>query len=245
MLEGRSVLAVVPARSGSKGIPHKNLRPLLGVSLIGWAGLTLGRLPWLDASVLSTDAEKYAEEGRRFGLDAPFLRPPELSGDGAGALETLVHALGEAEQHYGRVFDIILIVEPTSPLRRPEDLEAAARLLIATAADSVVTVSPLPAKAHPKKLLTLREGRLDFFVPEGRGVVGRQMLDGSLYWKNGICYALTRACVIEMRTIFAARTMAYVIERPVVNIDDPLELDIAEMLMRKDAAWSRLAAGRD
>src|SRR5438046_493041 len=110
MLRGKSVLAVVPARSGSKGIPNKNMQLLKGVSLIGWAGKTLSRLPFIDVSVISTDSPEYAREGRRYGLEAPFLRPPHLSTDRAGAVETTQNALTETERLYKRRFDIILLI---------------------------------------------------------------------------------------------------------------------------------------
>src|SRR5437868_944736 len=101
MLRDRRVLAVVPARSGSRGIPDKNLRELDGMSLIGRAGATLGELPFIDRRIISTDDERYAAEGRRFGLDAPFLRPAELSTDEATAVDTVLHALHEVEAHDG------------------------------------------------------------------------------------------------------------------------------------------------
>jgi len=232
MIDGRSVLAVVPARSGSKGIPGKNLRTLKGVSLIGWAGRTLAAVPFVDRRVVSTDAAEYAEEGRRHGLDAPFLRPPELSTDQAGAVETIRHALLAVEAIDARRYDIVLIVEPTSPLRQPADIEATVRTLLESGADSAVTVSPLPAKAHPSKVLVKEaDGTLDFFLPEGRDVVARQSLS-ALYWRNGVCYALTRACLVDQNAIFGKRTVAHVIDRQVVNIDEPWELDWAEFLLR-------------
>lgn len=236
MLEGRRVLAVVPARSGSKGIPHKNMQPLGGVSLIGRAGDTLAACPWIDARVLSTDSADYADEGRRHGLDAPFLRPPELSGDAAGAVETLQHALTSSEAHYGTTFDVVLIVEPTSPLRTVDDLEGCARLLVESQADSVVAVSPLESKSHPRKILVMREGRLGFFTADGGAVTGRQQLEEGYYYRNGICYALTRGCLMERGAIFTESTLPYVVDRPVVNIDHPLELRWAELLLGGGAA---------
>lgn len=231
MIGGRRVLAVVPARSGSKGIPDKNMQPLGGVSLIGRAGDTLAACPWIDARLLSTDSERYAEEGRRHGLDAPFLRPDALSGDAAGAVETLQHALTAAEDHYGARFDVVLIVEPTSPLRTPEDLEACARLLVEGDADSVVAVSPLESKSHPRKILVQRDGRLGFFAADGGSVTGRQQLEDGYYYRNGICYALTRRCLMERGAILTETTLPYVVHRPVVNIDHPLELRWAELLL--------------
>ncbi|MGG1312274.1 MULTISPECIES: cytidylyltransferase domain-containing protein [Cohnella] len=231
MYSNRSVIAIVPARSGSKGIPGKNMRRLAGVSLIGHAGLCLGRLPWLDAKVLSSDSAAYIAEGRRYGLDAPFVRPAELSTDTAGAVETAVHALAEAEKHYGRTFDVILLVEPTSPLRLAEDVERATELLIRSGADSVVTVSAVPSKFHPRKIFGLNGSKLSFYEPEGAGVVYRQALDAK-YWRNGVCYALTRDCLLNKRNVITDRTLPLLIDREVVNIDDPIELEWAAFLLR-------------
>ncbi len=233
MLEGNRILAVVPARCGSKGIPNKNLRLVGGISLIGRAGITLGELPFIDSKIISTDSPEYATEGRRYGLDAPFLRPPSLSTDDAGAIETVQHALLESERHYSTHFDIILIIEPTSPLRTPDDVERTTRRLIETRANSVVSVSPLPTKGHPRKILTLENGRLGFFRDDGRTLKGRQTLSGEYFWRNGVCYALTRPCLMECRTIFTENTVPLIITRPLANIDDPMDLDWAEFLITR------------
>lgn len=233
MLKDKRILAVVPARSGSKGIPHKNMRKLKGISLIGWAGLTLGRVSLLDAGIISTDSDEYIKEAQKYGLDAPFIRPDHLSNDRAGAIETMQHALIESEKFYSSRFDIVLIIEPTSPLRTPQDIEQSVRMLIETGADSVVAVSPLSPKSHPRKILKVAGNRLDFFMPEGNEIKSRQALEGSYYWRNGICYALTRDCLMQKGLIFTKFTLPQVIPRPVVNIDEPIELDWAEFLMNK------------
>jgi len=236
MLRDKSVLAVVPARSGSKGIPNKNMQPLKGVSLIGWAGKTLGSLPFIDARVIFTDSPEYAQEGQRYGLEAPFPRPSHLSTDRVGAIETIQYALTEAERHYGRRFDVILIVEPTSPLRAPEDVERATTKLVESGADSVVTVSPLTEKSHPRKVLVEEDGRLGFLVEGGNEVKARQSLTGNYYWRNGACYALTRECLMEKAVIFAENTLPEIITRPLANIDEPIDLEWAEFLLNRQQA---------
>lgn len=233
MLLDKNILAVVPARSGSKGIPDKNMHSLMGTTLIGWAGKCLEKLLWLDSRIISTDSEEYADEGKRCGLDTSFLRPPELSTDTAGAVETITHALLETEDYHKKSFDIILIVEPTSPLRQPEDIEAATRLLINSGADSVVTVSPLSTKSHPAKILTVENDRLGFYDERGPQVMSRQSLN-ELYWRNGICYALTRECLLEKKKIITDNTLPFLIEREIVNIDDPIELEWAEFLLNRE-----------
>ncbi len=233
MLEEKYILAVVPARSGSKGIPNKNMQQLLGTTLIGLAGHCLSKLTWIDKKIISTDSKEYAEEGIRYGLDAPFLRPAKLSSDSAGAIETVTHALLEAERIYGKHFDIVLIVEPTSPLRKPEDIENCTRKLLDSDADSVICVSILNPTSHPAKVMIVNNGRLDHYETRGASIIGRQSLE-TLYLRNGICYAVRRECLLAKKKIITDNTLPSIIEREVINIDNPIELVWAEVLMRRN-----------
>jgi CMP-N-acetylneuraminic acid synthetase len=228
MLENRRILAVVPARSGSRGIPGKNMRLLHGTTLIGWAGRTLAQTPCVDMRIISTDSPAYADEGKRAGLHAPFLRPAELSTDTAGAAETIRHALLAVEAAGGQRFDIVLVVEPSSPLRRPSDLERVARRLIDTGADCAVSVSPLPSKGHPRKVFRMADdASLSFYEESGRSVESRQSLE-PLFWRDGVCYALTRSCLLDQGAIIGKRAVADVTPHAAVNIDEPWELAWAE-----------------
>lgn len=231
MYKSRKILAVVPARSGSKGIPDKNLQRVGGRSLIEWAALAIAGVPYIDASVISTDAPEYAAEAARYGLAAFFLRPPELSSDHASAVDTMIHALQEAETHYQTVFDVILIIEPTSPLRTSADITASIEKLVASDADSIVTVSPLNPKWHPDKLLLRTDDRLGYYTAKGATVVGRQDLDGDFCWRNGACYGVMRDTLVNKRAIITDNTIAHLINRVLINIDEPLELAICDYLM--------------
>lgn len=230
MFQKKNILAVVPARSGSKGIPDKNMRTIGKLSLIGWAGKCLAKLPWIDVKIISTDSIKYANEGKRYGLLAPFLRPAGLSRDSSAAVDTVIHALRECEKYYKKVFDIILIIEPTSPLRLPGDIKKAVKILIDSGSDSVVTVSALTAKFHPAKVFEINGHRINFYEKRGSAVVSRQSLN-TLYWRNGVCYALTRECILKKKKIITKNTAYLIIDRSVVNIDDPIELEWAEFLI--------------
>jgi CMP-N,N'-diacetyllegionaminic acid synthase len=234
MIGSHAVVAMVLARSGSRGIVNKNIRLVGGQSLIARAGETLRRCATVDAAMISTDAQEYSEEGVRHGLDAWFLRPAELSSDGATAVDTAIHALLEAEKHYARRFEIALIIEPTSPLRRPEDIDACVRLLVDSDAESVVSVSPVDMKFHPKKLLRIEMGALHHYDARGPEVTARQQLDTVCYYRNGVCYAMRRRVLVEDKRIFAERTVPFVIDRPIVNIDEPFELELAEFLLERE-----------
>lgn len=233
MLEGKRVLAVVPARSGSKGIPDKNLAVVGGMSLIARAARCIRACDWIDAAIISTDSEAYADEARAHGLDAPFLRPDELACDTAKAVDVMVHALASSEAHYGQEFDVALIVEPTSPLRYAADLEGCTRMLLETGADSVVAVSELTAKAHPHKVFTLDGDRIRFYEACGAGVANRQELS-TLWWRNGVCYALSRACLLEKHAIITDDSAAWPTPHLTANIDEPIDLDWAEFLLARE-----------
>jgi CMP-N,N'-diacetyllegionaminic acid synthase len=229
---GRSVLAVVPARGGSKSIPRKNLCQVAGVSLVGRAASVARGLDWIDRAVLSTDDAEIAAEGRRHGLDVPFMRPPELAGDLADSAAMWRHAWTAAEDHYGVRFDLSVLLEPTSPLRTPDDVERTVRTLVEGGTLAAATVSPTPAHFTPHKTLTVTDGRIGFYLPQGARHSIRQTIP-PYYHRNGLCYAVTRESLLERGNILEADCLAVVVERPVVNIDEPFELELAEYL------WAR------
>jgi CMP-N-acetylneuraminic acid synthetase len=230
MIEGQTVLAIVPARSGSKGIRDKNMSLVGGLSLIARAGEILAQIPWIDRRVISTDSPQYAEEGQAHRLEVPFLRPENLSNDDAGALETIVHALLTCEQLDGRTYGLIVLVEPTSPLRQPGDIELTVRTLLRTGADSAVTVSRIDTKWHPDKAFLVAEGLLKFYTPRGKAVTRRQLLT-PLYSRNGLCYCFRREALLVQQALITQNTVPVFTDRPVVNIDEPLDLLWAEFLL--------------
>jgi CMP-N-acetylneuraminic acid synthetase len=230
MRDGLRILGLVPARSGSKGIPDKNMVRLGGLSLIARAGLALSQHSWIDRCIISTDSQRYADEGAEYGLEAPFLRPAELSADASPALDTFVHALTECERLDGRRYDLVVVAEPTSPLREPSDLEVTVARLLETGADAALTVSRVDAKAHPHKVFTHSGGRLRYFSDHGARVTSRQSL-GALYARNGLAYCYRRDTLLAKRALITEETVAVVTERPVANIDEPIDLLWAEFLL--------------
>jgi len=232
-LQGYSVLAVVPARGGSKGIPRKNLCKVGGISLIAHAARTAGALDWIDRAILSTDDEEMAEEGRCHGLEVPFSRPAELATDTASGVDVWRHAWIESERHYGCRFDLSVLLQPTTPLRRPDEVEQTIRTLVEGGHRAAATVGRVPLDYSPGRCLTLRsDGVLDFYAPEGAQTTRRQDFE-TLYFRDGTCYAVTRESLVANRHVIEDDCAGVVIDRYVVNIDEPFELALAEF------AWSR------
>jgi CMP-N,N'-diacetyllegionaminic acid synthase len=234
MIEGRTVLAVVPARGGSTSIPRKNLKMVGGVSLVGRAAQVAAALPFMDAALISTDDPEIAAEGKAHGLDAPFMRPPELSGDTATSVDMWRHAWLAAEAHYGKRFDLSVLLEPTSPLRRPEDVERTLRALIDAGAPAAATVSPSSAHYTPHKTLKLNDkGEIEFYLEGGAKHSLRQGIP-AYYHRNGLCYAVTRDHLVNEGCIIDRGAVAVVVDRHVVNIDDMFELELAEWLLERE-----------
>jgi CMP-N-acetylneuraminic acid synthetase len=228
--KGFKVLAVIPARGGSKGIPRKNLRKIAGTSLVGHAVNAARSLDWIDRTVVSTDDAEIAEEGRKYGAQVPFMRPADLAGDASGSVGMWRHAWRASEACFKVQFDISVLLEPTSPLRRPQDITKTVDALLEGNCDAAATVSRAPAHFTPHKCLTMdKDGIIGFYHPQGHKFSIRQKIP-DYYFRNGICYALKRDTLLEKGTIIEKNCMAVVIERSVVNIDDEEELAYAEFL---------------
>jgi CMP-N-acetylneuraminic acid synthetase len=231
--KGFKILAVIPARGGSKGISRKNLRKIAGISLVGHAANVALSLDWIDRTVLSTEDAEIAAEGRKYGAEVPFMRPVELAGDTASSVDMWQHAWLETEAHFREQFDISLLLEPTSPLRRPEDITRALEALIESGCDAAATFSRAPAHFTPHKCLTIDEkGTIGFYHEHGRQFSIRQKIP-DFYFRNGICYAVKRHTLIDKKMIIEKNCKAVIIDRPVVNIDDDHDLEIAEFLYEK------------
>jgi CMP-N-acetylneuraminic acid synthetase len=227
------VLAVVPARGGSKGIPRKNLAELGGVSLVRRATEMALSLPWIDMTVLSTDDEEIADEGRKAGVEVPSLRPHDLATDLASGYSVWRHAHLDAEARSKRTYDVSVLIQPTSPFRRAEDIEACVDLVVGGAFESAVTVSPTPAHFSPQKTMTVTaSGGLRPYLPTDQFQPTRQLIP-TYYHLNGVCYAAQREVIIDREHVLGDQTGAVVIDRPMVNIDDFFDLELARWLWER------------
>jgi CMP-N-acetylneuraminic acid synthetase len=237
MIDGRKVLAVVPARGGSKGIPLKNLREVGGRSLVARVGDIIGKVPQIDRAVVSTDHEGIASEAEAAGIAAPFRRPASISGDRVGDFDVLLHALEASETIDSNRYDIVVMLQPTSPLRTPQQVSDAIRMLAEGRWDSVWTVSETDSKAHPLKQLTVRNGHLDYYDTAGAAIIARQQLE-PVYHRNGIAYAITRECLTEQRSIFGRKAGALVVEGDHVSVDTEYDIQLVDWLLSRNPRGS-------
>jgi CMP-N-acetylneuraminic acid synthetase len=230
MFAGLSVLAVVPARGGSKGVPLKNIRNLWGKPLIAHTAQVVSRCAFIDEAVVSTDHEEIARVAEAHGLAAPFRRPEELSGDRVGDVEVLIHALEWMETAHERTFDVVVMLQPTCPQRVPQHVEQVLELLAGDGRDCVWTVSPTDLKYHPLKALSIDpSGLLKLYDPKGGSIIARQQLVPT-YHRNGAAYAIRRDWLLNHRSILSPNSSALVIPDQIFSLDSEEEFLLLETL---------------
>ena len=227
-----NILGVIPARGGSKAIPHKNIALVAGRPLVAYtcdAALASQRLTRV---VLSTDDPTIAEVGRQCGVEVPFLRPADLAQDDTPMLSVLQHALRILQETESYQPEVVVLLQPTSPLRRAEHIDAAVDILLKTGADSVVSVVEVPHQFNPVSLMHLEEGRLVPFL-EGPLVLRRQDKP-RVYARNGPAVLVVRRKVVESGKLYGE------VVRPLemsmadsVDVDDSSDLALAEFWLQR------------
>lgn len=218
------ILAVITARGGSKGIPGKNLKLLGGKPLIHYSIEAAADTP-VDRLILSTEDPKIAGVARSLGCEVPFMRPAELARDETPHLPVMEHAVRWLAEHEGYQPDAVVILQPTSPLRSAADIAAAMRMLELSGADSVVSVSEVPAHYNPMRMLRVDDGGFANLFVTGEPVRNRinRRQDMPRAWvMNGAIYAFrTRVLFGAPPSLYGDRVVAYPMpaERS-ISIDD-------------------------
>jgi len=224
------MLAIIPARGGSRGIPRKNLKDLNGHPLIYYTIIAAQKSRYIDQLILSTDDPEIAGVASQYGVEIPFMRPEDLATDTSRAIDTYIYTVERLNREHGTACREFVVLQPTSPFRLPRHVEQTVEHLIEGRYDAVWTVSKTDSKAHPLKQLVIQGDRLDYYDPAGAAIIARQQLT-PVYHRNGVAYAITRQCIDEQRTIKGERTSYVIINDPLINIDTMDDLLFAEFLL--------------
>ena len=224
-------LVIIPARGGSKGIPHKNIKLLGGKPLICRA-IDNARAVAPDSDIcVSTDDSELIQVVEDYGLKVPFIRPTELAADNSGTYEVLLHALSFYEQQ-GRTYDTIILLQPTSPFRRDEDISEALKLY-SPDVDMVVSVTEARANPYYNCFETDSDGFLH--VSKGDGKYIRRQ-DAPKAWEyNGAIYIINPQS-LKRKSLgeFKRRRMYEMDELHSLDLDTPLDWRIAELLIAEN-----------
>jgi CMP-N-acetylneuraminic acid synthetase len=228
------VLGIVPARGGSKALPRKNLRQVGGRPLLAYTADAVRESRRLDRAVLTTDDAEIAEAGRAAGLEAPFLRPAALADDETPMLPVLRHAVEEMAKG-GFEADAVVLLQPTSPLRRGSHIDAAIDLLERTGADTVVSVVEVPHQFTPSSLMRLVGERLQ---PMAAGApITRRQDKPRLYARNGPAVLACRVQVLAGTSFYEGDCRPLVMD-PIdsIDVDAAWDLELVEFILSRRSA---------
>jgi CMP-N-acetylneuraminic acid synthetase len=224
------VLGLVPARAGSKGVPRKNVRLLKGHTLLEYTARAAQASGAIDRVILSTDSPEIAEAGRSAGLEVPFMRPPALAQDDTPMLPVIQHAIAALESD-GWFPDVVVLLQPTSPRRRPEHIREAVNTLRGTGADSVVSVVELPRDSSPDYVMRIENGVLRPFLAEGARITRRQDARPA-YRRDGTVYVFRRSTLDRYGNIYGEDCRPLVLDASEsLSIDSPADWDEAERVV--------------
>jgi len=208
-LAEHTVLGLIPARGGSKGIVRKNIRLLAGRPLLSYTADAARKSNFLSRVILSTDDPEIAEVGRSERVDIPFLRPPELAHDSTPMIEVVVHAIRSLEEA-GQTYDAVCLLQPTSPLRSAETIDRCISELWSQNADSVVSVRPVPAEYNPHWVYFAgADGALHLSSGETEPIPARQQLPPAYHRDGSVFVAKTRG-VLARKSLYGERTIGVI-----------------------------------
>lgn len=231
-----NIVAIVPARSDSKGIPNKNMRPFNGRPLIHYA-IELAReaekRDIIADHIVSTDNEEIASVAKEMGANVPFIRPPELATDESAVVETVIHAMRWWEQHNNDVFHSVLLLQPTNPLTVLSDIENSTKYYLNNQPDAKCLISVCDARhVRLSTLYHKRGGYLEQALKKANPLVRRQDLR-KLYWRNGSIYISRRDLLLREGKILNNNPLFYEMPRErSVPIDDMFDWALAESLIK-------------
>jgi CMP-N,N'-diacetyllegionaminic acid synthase len=231
MIQGKTVLAIIPARGGSKGVPRKNLRLVAGKPLIAWTIAESGKSQYIDRTILSSDDEAIIAIARQWNCEVPFVRPAELAEDHVPGEEPVLHAIETINGKY----DYVVLLQPTSPLRLVEDIDGCIDKCITQNAPACVTVTT-PDKSPYWMYFLDNQGRLNPVIKQKKIPSLRQQLK-SVYSLNGAVYVAKTDWFMKNKEFISDETVAYPMPKNrSIDIDTEWDLKICEILLSEREA---------
>ena len=230
------ILAVIPARGGSKGIKNKNLKKFLGRSLIAYAILAAKKSKLITDIVVSSDSEKILGLARQFGL-VVIKRPKFLATDKASSIDAVIHAVFQTEKLFGYRYDLVVMLQPTTPLKTAKDIDQSLQKLIASRADSVISVVRSPGINPEWMKYIVNDQLVDI---DNRKIENASRQKDQIYIRNGAIYATRRNTLVHKKTFKGGHCLPYVMPTELwVNIDGPRDWKLAELIMKNKINYDR------
>lgn len=229
MITNKKVLALIPARGNSKGIKDKNITLFAGIPLIAHTINAAINSRYIDTVVVTTDSEAIADIARQYGARVPFMRPAHLAEDESKTIDAVIHSIEQLEES-NEQYDVLVLLQPTQPLRTKVDIDNAIGSFISNKFESLVSICEVDE--HPILFRTIQDKMGLVPVLNTNSTVRRQ--DMLKYYKvNGAIY-INYIADINENTSFNDNKYGYIMDRVnSVDIDDPIDLEIAELYLKK------------
>lgn len=239
MVNDKKVLAVIPARGGSKGVPRKNIRSVGGKALLAWSVESARESQYIDRLIISSDDAEIIKVALEAGCEAPFVRPAELARDDTPGIEPVIHALKMLPG-----YDYVVLLQPTSPFRTADDIDRCIEMCVESGAPACVSVTA-PDKS-PFWMYTLdEETRMTPLLPPPEGFSRRQDLP-KVYALNGAVYVAETNWLLENRTFITAETLGCIMSRDhAVDIDTEQDLAFCEFMLGTQVLKNKPMTGDD
>ena len=227
-----NIIAIIPARGGSKGIKRKNIYPINNIPLIAYSIIEAKKSKYINSVIISTDDEEISKIARSYSGEVPFLRPKSLSMDNSTMLEVLKHALEWYESNIGKV-DAIVLLQPTSPLRKVKHINDCIKLYIEKKPSSVVSIIKVPHHFNPDSIYKLKNGYLESFML-GEKYTRRQDKP-LLYARNGPSVLVINPNNIKKNDLYGDKVIPYIMsENESIDIDQIEDLIKVEQIIKKN-----------
>ena len=231
MIGNFSVIAIIPARGGSKGLPGKNIRPLLGKPLIGWSIEQAFASKYIDEVVVSSDCPEIIEISRKFGANVPFKRPAKLASDNSTTIDVLIHCLDWFEQN-NKSFDILVLLEPTSPIREVSDIDNSLRILISKEQGSVVSVCKTEGQNPAFCFKKNDDSKINPYLEIQPTNLRRQEIE-PVYFLDGTIYSSFTSSLRNQKSFYHNCTFGFEVPKwKSLEIDDIVDFSMVESVMR-------------
>lgn len=230
MFRNKRILAIIPARGGSKGVPDKNIKHLLGKPLIGYTIEAAKKSKYIDDIIVSTDSEAIKNIAIVFGAHVPFLRPESLSGDSVKSIDVVLHCIDYIEKE-GKEYDYFILLQPTSPLRSEAHIDEAIEMITNLRAESLVSVCEV--EQNPVIMRIIEDNRMKEIIKFDGDNLRRQDLP-KFYIFNGAVYINSKQMLINSKSFVNEDSIPYIMDsESSIDIDTITDFKLAEILIKE------------
>jgi len=232
LIKKKKILAIIPARGGSKGIPNKNLSKIGSTTLLEKAIHDCKKVTRIDDIIVSTDSRKISDVSKKNKINVPFLRSKKNSRSNSSIIDALIETIIKTEKYYKKKYDTILLIETTSPLRTFNDINKSLNKFYKLNFDFLWTISQINLDFHPLKQLKLKKNKITFFDNKGAKIKQRQELS-STYRRNGVCYVINKKKLLNNKKLINYNTGSLLLDNHHISIDTKEELNEIRKIYNK------------